>query len=180
MEASSKTDTLTNIQSVLKNAERDVCRALTEHYEKLAAETSKELEEVEKAIGQHLKEATPDILSTYKDFQAKLESTENTLRTSLEERRSHKFSHLSPRTRERTHTPRTHTQYSQGKRQEGRRFSPYVFESRKGKRPTSEGASGPTWKSSAPVRTPRCCLSPLRLGSWSMTLGPVTIRFVKP
>ena len=49
---------------------------------------------------------------TKRERQSKRErkrARENSLRTSLEERRSHKFSYLSPHTPENTYTTHTHT-----------------------------------------------------------------------
>ena len=133
----------------------------------LQAETKTHLETVEKIIRNCLDKDTPDIPASYKTFQTRLENIESTLRNSLEERRIHKLSRLTPHSHTRTlraHTPYTYTRESQAKRYTGTKgYVPYRSpeSGRKGKRLTGASLYKQGWKMSLTIRQSLLLSTPL-------------------
>ena len=158
MDASVNSSTRTNIENILKRSERDVCKALIGHYKTLEEETKSDLETVEKKIKDHLDQDPSDIPVNVETFHTRLESIENTLKNSLEERRMHKLARLTPRSHTRAlRAPHAHTRDLQERRHGGTKgYTPYKTwdRSRKGKGPTSTSLSPHVWKVSSTSLTP--------------------------
>ena len=70
MDVSPNSTTHANIQDIFKRTDLDVCKALIGHYKKLVAETEVQQEGIEKAIAQHLSQASPAIRTSIESFQA--------------------------------------------------------------------------------------------------------------
>ena len=150
MDASVNNITRSNIENILKKSEREVCKAMIGHYKALEGKTRSWLELVERKINGCLNGNPSDVPSNFVFFQTKLESSENTLRNSLEKNWAQKLARLTPRP---FHTKYAHTHHLQVHRRGGTQgYAPYRTPdvSRKGKGTTSRNVSSHTWKTPMP------------------------------
>ena len=108
MDGAENQRTSMTLNKIFRSTEKDVCKAFIRHYPKIMKKTDDQLETIEWSIRHHLREKSPGISLSYTTFVDKLEKFENTLRSSLEEKRTHKLSRLTPHTSH-AYTPHSHT-----------------------------------------------------------------------
>ena len=135
-----------------QKSEREICKALVGHYKALEVETRAGSELVEEKIKDHLHKDSSEVPQNFVSFQNKLESVENMLRNSLEEKRVQKLARLTPRPFRTQHTHMRHLQLDRRGSTKG--YAPYRtpdgIPSRKGKGPTSGNFTSHTWKMTTP------------------------------
>ena len=105
MDSPSISKTRSNLAAIYKESERNICKALIEHYKEIQTETERQINHTEKAIDSHVHKDA-ETSATYNTYLEKLERNQDNVRSLLQNRRKAKLARLTPRTH--TSTPRTH------------------------------------------------------------------------
>ena len=109
MDSPSIAKTRSNLAEIYRESEKNICKALIEHYKEIQAKTERQINHTEKAIDSHLHK-DPHTSATYNTYLLKLERNQDNIRSLLQNRRESKLARLTPRTH--THTQIPHTRAS--------------------------------------------------------------------